>query len=126
MVKYYSVNETGIPLPKLYELIFLIIAARDRLYAHSTDKLVHTTIFVNSCRELAVSIRRNPSFMVDPMSYFSFQLVFHDWRNKGLRMYYLVYGMVHLKDLLLIIGKSSPCSGGSGFSFSLSELSFII
>ena len=28
---------------------------------------------------------------------------------------YPVYGMMHIKDILLLIGKSSPCSGGSGF-----------
>ena len=29
-------------------------------------------------------------------------------------------GMVHIKEHLLLIGKSGPC-GGSGFPFSLSE-----
>ena len=52
--------------------------------------------------------------MVDPLSYFSFQPVFHDWCNKGRGMCYLVCGMVHIKEPLLHIGKSSPC-GGSGF-----------
>ena len=33
--------------------------------------------------------------------------------------------MVHIKDPLLLIGKSSPC-GGSGFPLSLSEWSFTI
>ena len=28
------------------------------------------------------------SFMVDPLSYFSFQPVLHDWCNKGRGMYY--------------------------------------
>ena len=32
----------------------------------------------------------------------------------------VVCGMVHIKGLLLLIDKSSPC-GGSGFPFSLSE-----
>ena len=31
--------------------------------------------------------------------------------------------MVHIKEPLLLIGKSSPCSGGSGFPLSLSEWS---
>ena len=31
-----------------------------------------------------------------------------------------VCGMVHIKDFLLLIRTSSPCSGGSGFSLSLS------
>ena len=62
---------------------------------------------------------------VDPLSYFSFQPVLHDWCNKGCGMCYPVCGMVHIKEPLLLIGKSSPC-GGSGFSLSLSEWSFTI
>ena len=55
--------------------------------------------------------------MVDSLSYFSFQPVglHHDWCNKDHGMCYLVCGMVHKKDALLLIEKSSPCSGGSGF-----------
>ena len=61
---------------------------------------------------------------VDPLSYFSFQPVLHDC-NKGRGMYYHVCGMMHIKEPLLLIGKSSPC-GGSGFHLSLSEWSFTI
>ena len=50
----------------------------------------------------------------------SFQPVLHDWCNKGCGMYYPVCGMVHIKETLLLIRKSSPC-GGSGFPLSLSE-----
>ena len=57
-------------------------------------------------------------FKVDLLNYYSFQPVFHDWCNKGRGMCYPVYGMVHIKEPLLLIGKSSPCSGGTGF-FSL-------
>ena len=56
---------------------------------------------------------------VDPLSYFSFQPVLHDWCNKGRGMCYPVCGMVHIKEPLLLIGKSNLC-GGSGFPFSLS------
>ena len=38
---------------------------------------------------------------------------------------YPVCGMVHIKELLLLIGKSSPC-GGSGFPLSLSVWYFTI
>ena len=62
---------------------------------------------------------------VDPLSYFSFQPVLHDWYNKGRGMCYPVCGMVHIKEPLLLIGKSSLC-GGSGFPFSLSEWSLTI
>ena len=60
---------------------------------------------------------------VDPLSYFLFQPVLHDWCNKGHGMCYPVCGMLHIKEPL--IGKSSPC-GGSGFLLSLSEWSFTI
>ena len=62
---------------------------------------------------------------VDPLSYFSFQPVLHDWCNKGRGMCYPVFGMVHIKEPLLLIDKSS-LRGGSGFSFSLSERSLTI
>ena len=61
----------------------------------------------------------------DPLSYFSFQPVLHDWCNKGRGMYYPVCGMMHIKEPLLLIGKSSPC-GSSRFPLSLSEWSFTI
>ena len=62
---------------------------------------------------------------VDPLSYFSFQPVLHDWCNNGRGMCYPVCGMVHIIEPLLLIDKSSLC-GGSGFPFSLSELSLTI
>ena len=42
---------------------------------------------------------------VDPLSYFSFQPVFHDWCNKGRGMCYPVCGMVHIKEPLLLTEK---------------------
>ena len=48
---------------------------------------------------------------------FLYQPVLHDWVNKGCNMCYP--SMVHIKDLLLLIEKSRPCSGGSGFLPSL-------
>ena len=62
---------------------------------------------------------------VDPLSYFSFQPVLHDWGNKGRGMCYPVCGIVHIQEPLLLIDKSSLC-GGSGFPFSLSEWSLTI
>ena len=62
---------------------------------------------------------------VDPLSYFSFQPVLHDWCNKCRGMCYPVCGMVHIKEPLLLIDKSSLC-GGNGFPFSLSEWSLTI
>ena len=54
--------------------------------------------------------------MVDPLSYFLFQLVLYDCG-----MCCPVCGMVHIKEPLLLIRKSSPCSG---LPFLLSEWPF--
>ena len=56
--------------------------------------------------------------MVDPLSYFSFQPVLREWCTKGSGMCYPVCGMVHIKEPVLLIGKSSPC-GGSGFPLTI-------
>ena len=63
--------------------------------------------------------------MVDPLSYFSFHSVLHDWCIKGCGVCYPVCGMVCIKEPLLLIEKNSPC-GGTGFPLSLSEWSFTI
>ena len=63
--------------------------------------------------------------MVDPLSYFSFQAVIHDWCNKGRGMCYPVCGIMHIKEPLMLIVKSSLC-GGSGNPLSLSEWSLTI
>ena len=65
----------------------------------------------------------NTFFKVKPLV--SFQPVLHDWCNKGHGMCYPVCGMVHIKDPLLLIDKSSLCDG-SGFPFSLLEWSLTI
>ena len=61
----------------------------------------------------AMGHRIDPSWE-DPLSYFSFLPVLHDWFVKGCGMCYPVCGMVHIKEPLLLIRKSSLC-GGSGF-----------
>ena len=59
------------------------------------------------------------------MSYFSFQPVLHDWFTKGRCVYYPLFGMVHIKELKLLIGKGNPC-GGCVFPLSLSDWSFTV
>ena len=54
---------------------------------------------------------------VGPFELFLISLL-HDWFNNGHGMCYPVCGMVHIKEPLLLIEKSSPCSGGSGFPLS--------
>ena len=81
---------------------------------------VKTTPEVNAGARCSFMVRSSDrSFMVDPLSY----ILFHDWCNKGRGMCYPVCGMVHIKQPLLLIGKSRPCSG-SRFPLSLSEWSF--
>ena len=64
--------------------------------------------------------------MMDPLSNFSFQPVLYDWCNKGSGMCYPIGGIMHIKEPLLLIGKSSSCGGSSRFPLSLSEWSFTI
>ena len=59
-----------------------------------------------------------------PLSYYFFRTLLHDWCNKGRGVGYPVGLMMHIKEPMLLIGKSSPCSVGSGFPLSLSEWSF--
>ena len=75
-------------------------------------------------REVAAAASRSPSLSGSSLPQ-SFQPVLHDWCNKGRRMCYPVCGMVHIKEPLLLIDKSSLC-GGSRFPFSLSEWSLTI
>ena len=53
-----------------------------------------------------------------PLSYFSFLPLLHNWTNKGRAMNYPVCGTVHIKYNLLLIGK---ISGGRRFPLSLPE-----
>ena len=98
---------------------------------HPTDRIAHTTAFVTPVmehwleREIAQWVHPMKDRSDDPshsertlLPRSSF--VLHDWHNKGCGMCYLVYGMMHIKEPFLLINKSSPCSGGSGFHLSLS------
>ena len=60
-----------------------------------------------------------------PIELFLVHPVLHNWCNKGCGMCYPVCGIVHIKEPLLLIDKSSLC-GGSGFPFSLSDWSLTI
>ena len=71
----------------------------------------------------AVGRRIDPSWG-GPIELFLVPASVHDWCIKeGSGMCYPVCWMMHIKEPLLLIGKSSPC-GSSGFPFSLFEWSF--
>ena len=57
---------------------------------------------------------------IDPSLSYLFQQVLHDWCNKGRGVCYSVCWLVHIKDPVMLIGKSNQCSGGSGFPLSSS------
>ena len=139
MVKHHSDSERWNPLPP-HGLLFPIISKFFFYMHHPTDRITHTMAFATQIAQWVQGAGHSSevehSLMVrwvvgsilhgvDPLSYFSFQPVLHDWCNKGYGMYYPVCGMVHIKEPLLLIDKSSLC-GGSGFPFSLSEWSLTI
>ena len=57
--------------------------------------------------------------MVNPLSYLSFSPMLHNWCNKGRTVYYPVCRLLHIKYLLLLIGKSSLLCDCRGFTISL-------
>ena len=59
---------------------------------------------------------------VEPLSYFSFQPVHHDWCNKGCGVCNPLCGMVYIKEPLLLIGTHVAAAG----FLSLSEWYFAI
>ena len=143
MVKDHSDSEKGNPLPP-HRLLFPINSKVGVFYMyHSKDRITHTTAFVTPVVEhwqegeiaqwvYPMKDQQHVSSLAvgvvlyhNPLSYFSFQPVLHDWCNKGRGMCYPVCGMVHIKEHLLLIGKSS-LYGGSRFPLSLSEWSFTI
>ena len=65
-------------------------------------------------------ILSDQSLMMDPLSSFSFKLVFHDWYNEGSGICYPVCGLVYIKDPFLLIEKSNLSNGLSGFPLLLS------
>ena len=84
-----------------------------------------THIFVKLKYEcLHVSIRRSSEVELSLMVRWVVGSILHG-DNKGRGMCYPVCGMVHIKEPLLLIDKSSLC-GDSGFPFSLSEWSLTI
>ena len=50
-------------------------------------------------------VARSILHVVNPLRYFSFQPVLHDWCNKGCGMCYPVCGMVHIKEPIVPLNK---------------------
>ena len=132
MVKDHSDSERG-NLLSPHGLLFPISSKGFFYMHHPTNRTTHTRKSLvgaghSSEVERSLMVRWVVGSIlheVDPLSYFSFHQVLRDWCNKGRGMCYPVCGMVHIKEPLLLIDKSSLC-GGSGFPFSLSEWSLTI
>ena len=89
-------------------MFYLTTHSTHFIYSYMASDIWLRTIHCSNVALLATYITS------DPLGYFSFQPVLHDWCNKGRGMCYPVCGMVHIKEPLLLIGKNSPC-GGSRF-----------
>ena len=136
MVKDHSDREKGNPLPP--HRLLLSINSKGPSHEGSIRRpIAPSANALTTELHLAPSSEVERSLMVrwivgsilhgvDPLSYFSFQPELHDWSNKGRGMCYPACGMVHIKEPLLIIVKSSSLCGGSGFPLSLSEWSITI
>ena len=132
MVKDHSDSMRGNPLPP-HRLLFPISSKCSFICIISQTSTYHSLCYTrgvgrSSEVERLLMVRWVVGSIlhgVDPLSYFSFQPVLHDCCNKGRGMCYPVCGMVHIKEPLLLIDKSSLC-GGSRFPFSLSEWSLTI
>ena len=90
------------------------------IYIHAILNLVRGRAVAHG----ATGRRISPSWWI--IEIFLILAMLHDRCNKGCGMYYHVRGVEHIKDTLLIIGKSSPCSIDSGFPLLLSEWSFTV
>ena len=110
------------------------LAARVLLYApsHRQDNTYHGLCYTSF--ELGVSSSLSTtskplSWTVSTYNRDVFRTItlhlHYDWCNKGRGMRYPVCGMVHIKEPLLLIDKSSLC-GDSGFPLSLSEWSLTV
>ena len=103
----------------LYPLKFQAYPTRDQRPAFPSRVSGHDSVYLQQHWEQDVAPWcdgwSNRSFMLDPLSYFSYQPVPHDWCNKGHSMYSPVCGIMHIKYLFLLIGKNSTCSDAVGF-----------
>ena len=96
--------------------------------SHAYQSHSHTgarcSFVVRAFAQGAMGRRIDPSW-VEPIEVFLIPAVLHDWCNKGRGMCYPVCGMMHIKEPLVLIRKSSLC-GSSRFPFSLAEWSLTI
>ena len=130
MVKDHSDSEKGYSYQLTARVLLYAPSHRQDNTYHSLCCTSHGALAGTRNSSNKISLPSCPIVINDDqwrpvLPYFSFQPVLHDWCNKGCGMCYPVCGMMHIKEPLLLIGKSSLC-GGSGFPFLLSEWSLTI
>ena len=103
MVKYHSDSEKGNLLPPHVLLFPISTGWKGKLLNGCTmggggiDPNTHRTISGRCHEDSWLEDYPRYSVMVDPLSYFLFNPVLHDWCNKGRDMCYPVCGMMHIK-----------------------------
>ena len=88
-----------------FKLCFIIVSSFIGAFSPPSSKKLdstftstHASLICGKSARLWCGESSDRSLMVEPLSYFSFQPVLHDWCNKGRGMCYPVSGMVHIKD----------------------------
>ena len=120
MVRDNSDNQRRNSLLPLDGLLFPIISKGSFYMRHSTDRIAHTTAFVTPVVEL--DVEREIGQWVNHEGSIRRCIALEIAQSDD----HHVCGMVHIKDALLLIEKSSPCSCCSGFHLSLSGRSYTI
>ena len=91
---------------------------------HPTDRIKHTTAFVTPVMEHWLE-REIAFWKLLPLVRMSRSSQCSTTGVTKAAVCVILSGMMHIKEPLLLLGKSSLC-GGSGFPLSLSELRFTI
>ena len=94
---------------------------RLNIKTHTRPITISTTHMTHNC----IKNIQDSHHINGPIELFLVPASLHNWCNKGCGKCYPVCGMMHIKEPLLLIGKSSPC-GGSGFPLLLSEWFFTL
>ena len=99
----------------LVTFYFLVFKGRVGLYSSTTEGCLGASTCLNPAPSVCVCVCVCVYVLIYKY------ICIYIWCSNGRGMDYPVYGIVHAKDTLLLLEKSSPCNGGSGFSLSVSE-----
>ena len=119
------------PIIECFSVFSFVDRSTRSVVQHFQIRIMSCTVIVARCSSVVRAFAHgamggwiNPSWS-GPIELFLVPASASQWYNKVRGMCNPVCGIVHIKEPLLLIGKSSPC-GFSGFPLSLSEWSFTI